>query len=146
MLVPLFVDFAGKRVAIVGAGKVGIRRAKKFLQAGAKVELFSKEFLEKPLGAKCVRAAISQKNLPRVFSQNPFLVVAATRDVGLNRAIAKKAAQLGVLCSCAGAFEEGDAVVPASANVGKNVFAFCGFGSPARSKIAVEKFKKVLLD
>ncbi len=44
MRVPLFIEFSGRNVLVVGGGGVGTRRAIKFLLAGANVRVLSLEF------------------------------------------------------------------------------------------------------
>uniref|UniRef100_A0A7J2TFV7 precorrin-2 dehydrogenase n=1 Tax=Archaeoglobus fulgidus TaxID=2234 RepID=A0A7J2TFV7_ARCFL len=44
MRIPLFIEFSGKKVAVIGGGNVGTSRAKRFLEVGAKVTVFSLEF------------------------------------------------------------------------------------------------------
>ncbi len=46
MRVPLFIEFSGRNVLVIGGGEVGTKRAKKFLEAGANVVVLSKEFSE----------------------------------------------------------------------------------------------------
>ncbi|WP_367834253.1 NAD(P)-dependent oxidoreductase [Vulcanisaeta sp. JCM 16159] len=41
MRVPLFIEFSGRNVLIIGGGGVGTRRAIKFLLAGANVRVLS---------------------------------------------------------------------------------------------------------
>ncbi len=44
MRIPLYVEFKGKNVLIIGGGGVGASRAKKFLKAGANVRVLSLDF------------------------------------------------------------------------------------------------------
>ncbi|RLI85247.1 MAG: bifunctional precorrin-2 dehydrogenase/sirohydrochlorin ferrochelatase, partial [Archaeoglobales archaeon] len=46
MRIPLFIEFEGKKVLIIGGGGVGTSRAKKFLEAGAIVKVLSLDFNE----------------------------------------------------------------------------------------------------
>ncbi len=46
MRVPIYVEFEGKNVLVIGGGGVGTFRAKKFLNAGANVKVLSLEFSE----------------------------------------------------------------------------------------------------
>ncbi len=46
MRIPLYIEFQGKKVAVIGGGGVGTLRAKKFLEAGARVTVFSLDFSE----------------------------------------------------------------------------------------------------
>ncbi len=44
MRIPLYIEFKGKNVLIIGGGGVGASRAKKFLKAGANVRVLSLDF------------------------------------------------------------------------------------------------------
>lgn len=46
MRIPLYIEFQGKKVAVIGGGNVGTLRAKKFLEVGAEVTVFSLNFSE----------------------------------------------------------------------------------------------------
>jgi precorrin-2 dehydrogenase/sirohydrochlorin ferrochelatase len=46
MRVPIYVEFEGKSVLVIGGGGVGTFRAKKFLNAGASVKVLSLDFSE----------------------------------------------------------------------------------------------------
>lgn len=46
MRIPLFIEFQGKKVAVIGGGNVGTLRTKKFLEVGADVTVFSLNFSE----------------------------------------------------------------------------------------------------
>ncbi len=46
MRVPIYVEFEGKNVLVIGGGGVGTFRAKKFLNAGASVKVLSLDFSE----------------------------------------------------------------------------------------------------
>ncbi len=144
MLLPLFVDVSGKTAAIAGAGRVGMRRAKKLVASGAKVFIYSKVLpTEKLAGAKFFKKLLSAQNLGVLFKQKPFLVVAAASSVALNKTIAREAKRRGVLASCAGAFLEGDVVFPASARRGKTVFCVAT-GSPEKSREKIKRIAKLL--
>ncbi len=60
MRVPLWLEFGGRRVLVVGGGRVGTRRALKFLRAGAEVRVLSLWFSDE---------------LRREASRNPRLVL-----------------------------------------------------------------------
>jgi precorrin-2 dehydrogenase/sirohydrochlorin ferrochelatase len=44
--IPIFVDVEGMEILIVGGGEEGYKKARRFLQAGGRVTVFSKEFCE----------------------------------------------------------------------------------------------------
>ncbi len=44
--IPLFIEFNNRKVLVLGGGEVGTHRAKKFLNAGARVVVLSREFTD----------------------------------------------------------------------------------------------------
>lgn len=96
-MIPLFVDFEGATVLVVGGGPVGVRKARYFASE-ARTVLVSPAFDERPEGVACIRAAPTAADaadwLDRV---DPTLVVAATDDPDLNAAIATAADRADIL-------------------------------------------------
>ncbi len=140
----MFIEVSGKTAVIAGAGSVGLRRARKLRDAGAKVFIYSKELpKEKLAGARFFKKFLSAQNIGVLFKQKPFVAIAATSDVALNKLIAAEAKKRGVLASCAGTFLEGDAVFPASARRGKMVFCVAT-GNPSKSREKIREIAKLL--
>lgn len=109
MYLPLYIDFEGKKVLILGLGEVGKRRARKVRDRGAKVKGID---VKDPgiSGIEFEKRELEEDELPDL--EDHFLVIASTDDEALNRTIAEKAEEAGVLVSCAGDYEKGDVVFP----------------------------------
>ena len=108
-LYPIFLDLKDRPVLVVGAGKVGLRKAKGLLEAGARVTVVSPEwepeFAELPV-----------RLVPRRFRASDLagcmLVFAATDDRLANHRIGIAAKGKGVFANIADSAEECDFVVP----------------------------------
>lgn len=102
----------GQLALVVGGGRVGLRKTRTLLEAGARVRLVCPtalpDFAELPV-----------EHLPRPFVSADLMgckvVVACTDDKHVNRAVLEAARMAGVWCCCAdGHWAAGDFIVPAS--------------------------------
>lgn len=89
---PIFLCLEGKKILIVGAGKIAARRAKALLSFGAELWVVAPEFcagMERldrlPGRLHCLRRKYQEEDL-----QGMDLVLAATDDASLNHEIAER--------------------------------------------------------
>ncbi len=102
----------GHRALVVGGGRVGLRKTKTLLEAGAQVTLV------------CPKALPEFADLPIRHLARPFeptdvcacrVVIACTDDKVVNRTVREAARAEGILCCCAdGNWATGDFIVPAT--------------------------------
>ncbi len=113
--IPLIVDLTGRRCLVVGGGPVATRRAEALLAAGATVRIVAPA-LTPALREAASSGRVEWRDRPHVDDDavGCTLVVAATDDLEVNRAVAADAARHGALCNRADRAEEGDVVVPAA--------------------------------
>jgi precorrin-2 dehydrogenase / sirohydrochlorin ferrochelatase len=99
-LFPMFVKLHGKRVLVVGAGKVGEPKIAGLLEAGSRIRVVTLE--ASPAVRDWARAGKIQLEL-QPFSPSDlngvFLAVIATASRTLNERIYQEAQQRGVLCN-----------------------------------------------
>lgn len=105
---PLFVDLVGAKCVIVGAGTIGMRRCKVLKEFGADITLVSRSLLEQPEGITIV-----QRDFMRGDTEGATLVVAATNDREVNRAVYEECVRNGVPVSVADSVEESTFFFPA---------------------------------
>ncbi|MEM0332131.1 MAG: NAD(P)-dependent oxidoreductase, partial [Archaeoglobaceae archaeon] len=92
MRLPLYIEFSGKKIAIIGGGDIGSFRAKKFADAGAEVTVYSLEFssdliqLEKLGKVRLISANARDLDYEKILP-NYDLVVVALADKSLNSRI-----------------------------------------------------------
>lgn len=118
-LYPLtLTGMARRSVLVVGGGKVGTRKCRLLLKAGARVDLCS------PSVTPWLAERIESGEiiwLPRRFVASDlrgrFMAFAATDDPRLNEEIARLAAESAVLCNVATSRNQGDFRVPAVAEM-----------------------------
>ena len=117
MRVPLYIELSDKKVAVIGGGNVGTNRARKFIEAGADVTVFSLEFtdelinLEKNNLVKLVRADVSDLDLDKIASEY-YLIVVALNDREYNKRILRIARKYKTLINLANDADMTEVVVP----------------------------------
>lgn len=133
---PLFIDFKGRKVVIVGGGSVGERKAVFFKEGD--VTVVSDEFtpgLEEMGRAgkiKLERRSIKPEDAKSIMD-GAFLVVAATGDPQLNEAIVREAAARSTLSNSATG--DGTVILPSVIKKsGIEVAISTGGRSPAMAK------------
>jgi precorrin-2 dehydrogenase/sirohydrochlorin ferrochelatase len=142
-------DFDGETVLVVGGGRVGARKARRFARE-ATVVVASPAFADADFGdAERVRTAVTPDDAEAWLDRtDPALVVAATDDGPLNEALADAARDRGVLVNRAdqrGPREIGSVVVPATVRDDPVVVALATGGrSPALSRYLRERIEPEL--
>ena len=111
---PIYLELAGKRVVVVGAGAVAARKAQALSEAGARVVVIAKKAdpaFEKSCKLPNVEVVISAYS--KDYLSEAVLALAATNDLDLNRRIYKDCQELEVLCNVVDQPELCDFFVPA---------------------------------
>ena len=95
---PVGINIAGKKILIVGAGRVALQKLRTLLLFGPQVTVVAPDICPEieTLGVICRRRSYGRDVLAGVF-----LVYACTSDRAVNRAIAQDAAAAGILCNVA---------------------------------------------
>ena len=97
---PIFLELAGRRVVVIGAGAVAVRKTQSLLAAGARVVVVAESVDDMPTiqyqgtGAELIKSKYSKNYLA-----GAVLVIAATNKTELNRQIYKDCQQLEILCN-----------------------------------------------
>ncbi|MCS7121824.1 MAG: bifunctional precorrin-2 dehydrogenase/sirohydrochlorin ferrochelatase [Archaeoglobaceae archaeon] len=145
MRIPMFIEFSGKNVAVIGGGGVGTSRAKKFVEAGAKVTIYSLEFseelkiLEKEGKISLVKVDAKELNYEEVL-KNYDLVVVAIGDLSLNEKIVEAARKNKTLVNLANDAVATEIVIPFEGNVDGIRFAITTEG---KSGVVARKVKEI---
>jgi len=98
---PVFVDVDGRRCLVVGGGPVALEKVQKLLDHDAVVRLVAPQLT--PALERLVAAARVAELRPRPYRTEDldgcFLVIAATDDEAVNRAVARDAEARDMLCN-----------------------------------------------
>lgn len=135
---PIFLDLRGKAVVVVGAGKVGLRKAKGLLEAGARVSVVSPAWAAEfdALPVRLIRRAFRPSDL-----KDACLAYAATNCREVNRRVAHEAKRRGIPVNVADDLGECDFIVPARVLSGNLQVAVSTGGQSPR--LAAELRRKI---
>lgn len=140
MYLPLHIDLRGKKILVIGFGKVGKRRAEKLLKAGASVTVIDRKKVRTKKRVKFIKKNLQQDSIPSL--KKYFLVIASTDDKKLNAAIVRKAKREGCLVNRADLFRDGNVIFPAVVKMSAGVLSFATLGrSPRLSKQIKEELE-----
>jgi precorrin-2 dehydrogenase/sirohydrochlorin ferrochelatase len=143
-MIPLFIDFTGRRIVIFGGGDVAARKAAYFSGKGDVVVVsrsFVPAFDELKISRKDIDIVTeSGRNLAAILT-GAFLVIAATSDPEVNNRIGRLCRATGILFNNANG-ETGNVIIPAVTR-GENytVAVSTGGDSPAVSRYIREKIE-----
>jgi precorrin-2 dehydrogenase/sirohydrochlorin ferrochelatase len=146
-MIPLMLNFSGKKVVIFGGGDVGARKAG-FFCPEAEVTVFSRSFSSRFSG---MGAILVEKDLSGVSDQallqlltGAFLAVAATPDPALNDRIGTLCRAQGILFNNARG-ERGDVLIPSVIRGGNFLLSISTGGkSPAVTRYLREYLQSSL--
>jgi precorrin-2 dehydrogenase/sirohydrochlorin ferrochelatase len=136
MRYPLFLDLAGQKVIVIGAGRVAERKIRLLLAAKAHITVVA------PRATTSIRKLSSNKRvrcLRRTYRVGDLrtarLVVAATNDEKLNERVCRDAKRRRLPVNCAAPPEAGNFIVPSVVRRGNLTIAIStGGSSPALAK------------
>lgn len=145
MRYPVFLDLADQPVVVIGAGSVAARKVKTLLAAGAKVTVIS------PAAEPAIRKLAAAGKLHwvrRAYRHGDLrgacLVVAATDNLDVNRAVSVDARRRKLLVNCIAPPAAGNFIVPSLIQRGGITLAIStGGASPAfakRLRLDLERF------
>ena len=146
------IDFRGKNVLIIGGGRVGERKAAKFLAAGANLLVASKGFTERftrlasenKLQLVPIDLMVAPESIRSLTSNSDF-VIAATNQPALNRRIAEEAKKKRTHISVVDNPHLGDFTMPVISRVGEfHIAISTGGKSPAMSSLLRRRIEAII--
>jgi len=129
MRIPLYIEFTGKKVLIIGGGGVGTARARKFHEAGAEIRVLSLEFseelieLSKEEKVELIKGDAFNRNLLENLIAWCDLVTVAIGDLRINDIVMELARRYKALVNLANDAERTEVVVPFEGEVNGIRFA-----------------------
>jgi uroporphyrin-III C-methyltransferase/precorrin-2 dehydrogenase/sirohydrochlorin ferrochelatase len=140
---PVFLKLAGRRVLLVGGGRVALGKLRSLVDAGATVSVVSPEICQEIVasGVALARRVFTSSDLDGVW----FVVAAAPRDV--NRAVAAAAEARGIFVNAVDDVESASAYAGAVLRRGGVTIALSTDGeAPALAGLLREALESVLPD
>ena len=126
---PIMLVLDGAQTVVVGGGRVGVRKVRSLLAAGAKVRLVTRDV---PVDADLGAVDVIQGDYEPGHLDGAKLVFACTDDATLNASIAADARKSGAIVNCVDQPADCDFFVPATVSDGDVVVAIgTGGNSPA---------------
>lgn len=111
---PVYLNLTGKRVVVIGAGSVAVRKIRALADAGAVVTVIAKEF--DPHFEKCfadIHLDVRRQSYTKESIAHAAIVIAVTNDTGLNRQIYDDCKASKTFCNVVGVPDLCDFYVPA---------------------------------
>ena len=145
---PIFVELAGRRVLLVGGGRVAHEKIGRLVAAGADVTIVAPELIAP------VRAFVDDGRArwrPRAYERGDAgdceLVMVATDDGAVNARVAAEARERGVWVNAADDVANCDFILPSLAQRGRiAIAASTGGASPALARWLRERLEEFLGD
>ena len=139
---PIFLNLTDRSVLVVGGGKVGLRKARGLVEAGARVTVVASEVVREfeSLPVRLIRRRFRESDL-----RGKCLVFAATNDRATNRRIGAAAQRRGILANIADSAEECDFIVPARVRkAGIHIAISTGGAAPRIASDLRKKLEQIL--
>jgi precorrin-2 dehydrogenase/sirohydrochlorin ferrochelatase len=137
---PLFLEMDDYKVLIVGSGEVGIRRTRRFLEAGANVTVIGNHVPDDLLN---LGVNVKSPKEIEIWVDWADIVVTASADQNLNQKVADISGKK--LINRADEPDKGNLIVPSSFFIGDvQISIFTGGKSPLMSKELRKKIEKVI--
>jgi len=141
VLYPIFLDLSGRRCVVVGGGEVAGRKARKLLQARARVVVISPE-----MGAELESVAVEVHRRPYREGdlEGAYLAFAATDSREVNAAVAREARERGIPVNVADRPSDGDFALPSTLRRGAlQVAVSTGGASPTLARRIRDELEEV---
>ncbi|KYH28144.1 MULTISPECIES: precorrin-2 dehydrogenase/sirohydrochlorin ferrochelatase family protein [Clostridium] len=144
MYYPLMIDIGDKLIAVIGGGKVALRKVKKLLEFQGKVRVVSPQLLDEFKELKnrfCGKLEIIEDKFKEDYIKDAFLVIGATDRAEINKDISNYCRKNNILCNIVDDIEFSDFIVPSSIKRGSLVISISTMG---KSPSLAAKIKKDL--
>ena len=140
---PIMLKVHGRRCLVVGAGGVGVRRAKLLAEAGALVVIIAPQVHP---SARLIGAQIHERDFEPTDLDGVLLAVAATNDPAVNQAVSDAAAERGVPVNRTDKAAAGDLAFMASHRDGPLTIAVHTGGASASAATRIRSLLAESLD
>jgi precorrin-2 dehydrogenase/sirohydrochlorin ferrochelatase len=141
----IFLELSGRRVVVVGAGNVALRKLRRLVAAGAQAVVVA-EHIGRAVRAVCAGKSVRliEAGYAKKYLAGAVLVFAATNDGALNQQVCKDCRQLGILCNVVDDPDYCDFIVPAVVQRGDLQMAVSTGGKcPAYASQTKRKLEKL---
>lgn len=119
MFYPIMINLTGKKVLIVGGGRVAYRKAKKILEFGGDLTILSPEFLGEFKELKKIykdKLNFIQDIYDEKYIEDNFLVIGSTTSRQVNKKIGEDCKDLNILVNLVDSKDESDFITTSIIN------------------------------
>jgi precorrin-2 dehydrogenase/sirohydrochlorin ferrochelatase len=148
----IFLELSGRRVVVVGAGNVALRKLRRLVATGAQAVVVAEHIgravravcAGKSRKGSCGSVRLIEAGYAKKYLAGAALVFAATNDGALNQQVCKDCRQLGILCNVVDDPDYCDFIVPAVVQRGDLQMAVSTGGKcPAYASQTKRKLEKL---
>ena len=145
MFFPIYLNLTGKRVIVIGGGEVAERKVASLSGTGAAITVISPDLTPELFSlSKSNAIAWQERSYVRGDCSNAALVLSATNDPAISRAVWEEAMETGVLVNTADQPSLCDFIMPAVVRRGELAVAIStGGASPALAATLREKLSEM---
>ena len=141
VLYPIFLDLSGRRCVVVGGGEVASRKARKLLQARARVVVISPEITPE---LESVAVEVHRRPYGEGDLEGACLAFAATDSRDVNAAVAREGRERGIPVNVADRPSDGDFALPSTLRRGSlQVAVSTGGASPTLARRIKDELEEV---
>jgi len=131
MYMPLMVELAGRKAAIIGAGRVALSKASTLLEYGAEVKIVAPE-ADKGFESFRGSVEITREQYDKRHIAGCFMVIAASSSESANEQVMEDCRNMGILCCRSDRQQGSDFIFPSMLKRGSLVMSVSTQGkSPA---------------
>lgn len=145
---PVFLELQGRRVVVIGAGAVAVRKAQALAEVGARLVIVSDKTDDIVTGFCCDhKAELIRSKYSKDYLAGAVLVIAATNKAELNKQIYNDCQKLEILCNVVDQPELCDFFVPSVVKRGSLQIAIGTEGNcPAYAGHLRKKLEKIFIE
>lgn len=140
---PIFANVQGKKILVVGGGKVAFRKASRFIRYGAEVTVIAPDIcedLEKLEEIKLIKRRVAPQDIKKDY----IFVLTATNDSCLNREIGFLCKTMDIPINRSDDYSEGDLITGSVVEAGGIYVSVFSSGVPEMSKFVSKKIEETL--
>lgn len=140
---PLFFDVAGRDILIIGGGKVALRRARQFSEAGARLTVVAPDILAEFKELRETALVCRGAEIDDLHSQFIFTIIASS-NTAVNDTIAAACREKKMLFSRCDSFRDGDFIGGSIVDKGDIICSTISGGVPAVSQYLQSRISSLI--
>ena len=144
---PIFINLSGKKILVIGAGKIAYRKCETLLSYGAEIQIVTKEISEekfKILVKNNNKISIKISEFSEHDLKNIFMVICATDNQKLNEKIYKICDKKNILVNNITSKTEMNCRFGTIIENNDYIIGISGKGNPKKAKLLKENLQRVL--